>query len=229
MLRSPPIMFLFPLVVKLVLATQAAGGPPDQTKIKFDEEKLPVPYQRFTTTDQFGRTITAYLSRAPKDVSAPLPVVLWIQGSGCQSLFMKSPEGRIGGGLQNLLLKMAEKRYRVLCVEKPGVKFLDMPERPGAAQGGSEEFLKEHTLPRWAEANAAALRAVWTLPDIDKRRTLAIGHSEGALTAARVAGELPGVTHVAPLSSAGPTQLYSLAELAAVARPGDKSGDSDRR
>jgi pimeloyl-ACP methyl ester carboxylesterase len=67
------------------------------------------------------------------------------------------------------------------------------------------------------------------LPDIDKRRTLVIGHSEGALTAARVAGELPSVTHVAPLASAGPTQLYSLAELAAQPRPDDQPGDADRR
>jgi pimeloyl-ACP methyl ester carboxylesterase len=197
--------------------------------IKFDAEVLPVPYQRFTTMDYLGRTITAYLSRPPKEKNGPLPVVLWIQGSGCQSLFMRSPEGKIGGGLQNLLYKMAAGRFRVLCVEKPGVQFLDSPPRPGGAEGASEGFLMEHTLPRWAEANASALRAVWSLPEIDRKRTLVIGHSEGALTAARVAGELPDVTHVAPLASAGPTQLYSLAELAAQPRPDDQPGDADKR
>jgi len=51
-------------------------------------------------------------------------------------------------------------------------------------------------------------------PDIDPKRVLAVGHSEGGIVAARVAGELPAVTHVAPLSCAGVSQLFSLAELA---------------
>jgi pimeloyl-ACP methyl ester carboxylesterase len=223
------------LVLSAFIVVSPVEGPAQeksgeqQLAIRFDPEALPIPFQRFTTTDDHGRTITAYLSKPPKEAKGPLPVVLWIQGSGCQSLFMKSPQGAIGGGLQTLLFKMADGRFRVLCVEKPGVKFLDLPPRPGGAEGASEEFLKEHTLPRWAEANAAALRAVWTLPDIDKRRTLVIGHSEGALTAARVAAELPDVTHVAPLASAGPTQLHNLGELAALPRPGDQPGDADRR
>jgi pimeloyl-ACP methyl ester carboxylesterase len=109
------------------------------------------------------------------------------------------------------------------------VKFLDAPKRPGTAEGASEEFLKEHTLPRWAEANVAALRAVWTLPGIDRSRALVVGHSEGGIVAARIAAELPGVTHVASLAGGGPTQLFSLAEIRGQPRPGDKPGDATRR
>ena len=49
-------------------------------------------------------------------------------------------------------------------------------------EAASAEFLTEHTLPRWAEANCAALRAAWTLPNVDAKRTLAAGHSEGLRT-----------------------------------------------
>src|SRR5262249_54419891 len=114
-------------------------------------------------------------------------------------------------------------------VEKPGVKFLDGPARPGSAEGASEEFLKEHTLARWAEANAAALRAAWTLPGIDATRTLVMGHSEGGIVAARVAAELPQITHVASLAGGGPTQLFDLAETRGQPRADDKLGDAERR
>jgi pimeloyl-ACP methyl ester carboxylesterase len=168
-------------------------------------------FLRFTTRDSLGRSITFYLSQPPKKAADRLPVILFVPGSGCQSLFRKRGDV-IFGGLQNLMLSAAKGRARVLAVEKPGVNFLDAPRRPGSAEGASEEFLKEHTLSRWAEANAAAVRAVWTLPDIDPSRTLVVGHSEGGIVVARVAAELPKVTHVASLAGGGPTQLFSLAE-----------------
>jgi hypothetical protein len=168
---------------------------------------LGIPFQRFTTQDTLGRTITFYLSVPSKEAAGKCPVALFVQGSGCQSLFKKQGDA-IQGGLQNLLLKEVKGRARVLVVEKPGVKFLDAPPKPGSTEGASEEFLKEHTLSRWAEANVAALQAAWTLPGIDDSRTLAVGHSEGAIVVARVAAELPKVTHVASLAGGGPTQLF---------------------
>src|SRR5262245_35556138 len=119
---------------------------------KLDPIELGIPFQRYTTTDSLGRTITFYLSRtAGGQQGEKLPVALLIQGSGCQSLWKKRGE-QILGGQQNLLRNAAQGRVRVLVVEKPGVKFLDEAKRPGGAEGASEEFLREHTLPRWAEA-----------------------------------------------------------------------------
>lgn len=196
---------------------------------QLDPTSLPIPYQRYTTKDNLGRTITFYLSRvSDKNKDANLPVVLVIGGSGSQSIFMKSGD-RIGGGMQNLVTMDLKDKARIVCVEKPGVKFLDFPKRPGSAEEGSEEFRREHTLERWGEANCAALRAVWSMPGIDTTRTLVMGHSEGALTSSYVAAQLPQVTHVAPLAGAGPTQLHSLIELAADPKPGDQPGDADKR
>ena len=196
---------------------------------KLDPTELGIPFQRYTTTDSLGRTITFYLSRAPgNQQGAKLPVALLIQGSGCQSLWRKKGE-QVFGGQQNLLRAAANGRVRVLAVEKPGVNFSDEARRRGGAEGASEEFLKEHTLSKWAEANRAALLAVWALPDIDRSRTLIVGHSEGGIVAARIAAETPELTHVASLAGGGPNQLFSLAESRAQARPDDKPGDAAKR
>jgi len=201
------------------------GGP----RLEADAPALGIPFQRFTTKDSLGRTITFYLSvtrgQEPREAC---PVALLVGGSGGQSLFRKLGE-HVAGGLQNLLLQEAGNRARVLVVEKPGVRYLDSPPQPGSAEGARPEFLEEHTLERWVEANAAALRAAWTLPGIARSRTLAVGHSEGGLVVACLAAKTPEITHVASLAGGGPTQLFSLLESVAAAQPGDRSGDAAKR
>lgn len=217
-------------------ATAQEGGELDPPKLEqvATADELATPYDRYVTTDSFGREITFYLSIPPRpqaqDEASPakLPLVLVVGGSGCQSAFMKRGE-LVTSGLQGLVRAEAKARARVMIVEKPGVEFLFMPERPGSAVEGSDEFLREHTLERWGEANAAAIRAVWTLPDIDVERTLCLGHSEGAIVVAKVAAILPEVTHAAVLSGGGATQLFSLAQLALERREGDQPGDAVKR
>ncbi len=177
-----------------------------------DAASLGIPFDRYKTQDAFGRTITFYLSQQPKGVSAKVPLEVFVQGSGCFSHFFKR-DGKVYGGLQNLLLDVTKQRARVLVVEKPGVEFGTRPKQPGSAEESSAEFRREHVLPRWVEAIAAALRAARTLPVVDSGRTLVVGHSEGGIVAAHVAAADPLVTHVAVLAGGGPTQLFDLLEL----------------
>jgi dienelactone hydrolase len=172
-------------------------------------------FERYTARDRYARTITFYLSKLPRggDTVTKQPVALFVGGSGCQSQFMKVGE-KVSVGLGGLMYTVLDDKARVLVVEKLGVKFLDNPERPGSAIGASEEYLKEHTLDRWVEANRAALQAVWSLPGIDPTRTLAAGHSEGAGVVAKLAAVEPKVTHIACLAGGGPPQLFDLVELA---------------
>ncbi len=220
------------MVLALVVGIAAGScstASPRLSRAQLDPSDLGIPYERYTVPDSLGREITFYLSRPPAArAGARLPVVLFVQGSGSQSLFRRY-EGMVVGGYQDLLLDAADGRIRVLAVEKPGVQFLDFPTRPGEAEEGSEEFLREHTLERWAEANVAALRATRALAGIDRGRTLVLGHSEGGLVAARVAAELPDVTHVASLSRGGPTQLFDLVLSRSRPRPDDSPGDAGRR
>jgi len=213
-----------------LLSIAAGAFADDAPRLELEAAKLGVPFDRFTTKDSLGRTITCYLSVPPaKEPSAKRPVVLFVPGSGCQSVFQKMGE-HVAGGYHTVLFQEAKGRARILVVEKPGVKYLDAPSpMVSLEKAASEEFLKEHTLPRWTEANAAGLRAAWALPGVDATRTLVVGHSEGGLVAARVAAELPRVTHVASLAGGGPTQLFDFVANAAQPRPDDKPGDAGRR
>ena len=166
------------------------------------------PFDRFETTDRLGRTITFYVteSRGP----TPRPLVVFVQGSGCQSSFVEV-DGRIHpNGGHPVIPDVAGTRAQVLVVEKPGVEYLDAP----ADCREAALFNREHTLPRWAAAVEAAIRACHALPRVDAERTLVVGHSEGGLVACRVAREMPDeVTHVASLAGGGPSQLFDLLTL----------------
>jgi len=214
------------LVLSLIILNPVRAEP---QQALLDPTDLGIPFQRYTTRDTMDRMITFYVSEEPTENSKTrLPIVLFIQGSGCQSVFQRKGD-RPSVGLLGLLLEEANDMVRVLVVEKPGVNLFDQPTRPGSAEEASEEFLTEHTLPRWAEANVAALRAAWLLPNVDPNLTLVMGHSEGGLVAARLAAELPQITHVASLACGGPTQLFSLAELRARPRPDDSPEDDAKR
>jgi erythromycin esterase len=189
-----------------------------------DATALDVPFDRYTTRDKFNRTITFYLSQPPKGVAEKLPVAVFVQGSGCASVFSKQ-DGKVYGGMQNLLDAAGKGRVRVLVVEKPGVTFGEFPKSPGSAEEGSTEFRREHTLPRWVEAVNAAVVATHRLEDVDWTRTLVVGHSEGGIVAAHVAAANRLISHVVVLSGSGPTQLFDLIELASHPQPADRSPD----
>lgn len=171
---------------------------------------VPDPYEARQVRDAFGRKIHYYITK--NSGSKPRPLIVWIQGSGAYSHFLKR-DGRAIETVRSLRIKVQEKALLVL-VEKPGIRFLDEYRPLGTATSAPDEFRREHTLDRWSEAVAASLLDALTIPGVDKARVLVAGHSEGALVACRVAAEVPSVTHVAPLSSGGLTQLFSLMQLA---------------
>lgn len=110
-------------------------------------------------------------------------------------------------------------KAHIVAVEKPGVEFLEQPGHGRVEEiRGSLEFQAESALPRWVEAVSAALRAARTLPQVNTKQTLIIGHSEGALVAALVASENSFVTHAASLAGPGPTMLFELTRKAREGR-----------
>lgn len=197
----------------LPLATQSPAAPPQKPYVPIkDIERLPrQPYERYFTDDKLGRRITFYITEPPTEGVRPL--VVFIQGSGSGSNFIEVDGRLVPQNGQTSIYDAASGKIRLLIVEKPGVKFLDRGDR-GGTSAASEEFKKEHTLDRWAEAVSAALRASLELPGIDRNRILLMGHSEGGLVACRVAADNAEVTHVATLAGGGVTQLYDLIALA---------------
>lgn len=159
-----------------------------------------IDYVRYFTQDRFGRQISFFVDRL-SDRKQDLPIATFILGSGSYSRFVRK-DGKLMSPDIAFLRNLAG-RARLVLVEKPGVRFgehvpiKDLPE-----------FRREHALPRWVEAISAALKAARTLPGVDKRRLLVVGHSEGAQVSASVAAANEFVTHVACLAGASASQLY---------------------
>ncbi len=194
-------------------------------------DPTPIPrssWKRYFTRDALDRVVVFYV-RTPSEQAKPdapsLPVVVFVQGSGSQSVFTRvdTSDGvrYSASGGQGSLAQACAGRAIVVIAEKVGVRFAENPEHPGGAEGGSPTFRQEHTLDRWSAAVGAALRAALALPHADRTRVLVAGHSEGGLVACKVAADNPEVTHVATLAGGGPTQLFDLVELA---RRGDMCG-----
>lgn len=216
------------------LATPAPEPRPAKFEAIKDSTPLPGknPFVRYFTTDEFGRTIVFYVAEPPVvegDAAKRFPVVMYVQGSGSQSVFSRVMQGEnvlaAASGGQGVIRQVARNDVIVVIAEKPGVRFMECPRQPGGAEEGSLEFLEQHTLSRWSAAVSAALQATLTLPRADSAKVLVVGHSEGGLVACKVAAENAAVTHVATLAGGGPTQLFDLIELA---RTGVMCGNGGR-
>jgi len=211
---------------------------PDVLPAKFeavaDAAQLPESsWVRFFTTDELSRVIVFYVSESSLNQAAAgapkLPVIVYVQGSGSQSIYTRiERDGAViasASGGQESVAQFAKGRAMVVIAEKPGVSFMERPERPGGAEGSSQDFRVEHTLERWSVAVAAAMKAALTLSRADATRVMVEGHSEGGLVACKVAADNTEVTHVATLAGGGATQLFDLVELA---RSGVMCGSKSR-
>jgi pimeloyl-ACP methyl ester carboxylesterase len=169
------------------------------------------PFRRYIAEGRDGKHITFYLS-TQQTPSHPVPLMVWVQGTGCSSQFVSDGK-RMSRGMQGLLYSVARGRARVLAVEKPGVEFLDYPPDDSDARACRPEFLAGYTLDRWATTIADAIQAAQKLPGVDTSKTLVIGVSEGGIVAMRVSNVSPQVTHAASLSGGGPVYLFHIAEF----------------
>ena len=86
MCRCPTVVLLCGC---LGVLAQAGGGPPTPgapPRAERDPAPLGVPFDRYTTADRLGRTITFYLSHVPQGAAQPLPLAVFVQGSGATSV-----------------------------------------------------------------------------------------------------------------------------------------------
>jgi predicted esterase len=188
------VLFLFQVLTHTVFAQKA--------KVEYLSN---LPYDKYELNT--GRdTITFYLSVS--QTRSNLPLIVFVQGSGMNSLFTKSASGEIRPEYGHMSWYTAGKeKYRVLIVEKPGVRYLQ--------SGPSKIFDKKFSLESFSSAIVDAVNYVLKNEKIDTGRVLVAGHSEGGIVAARVAGMMEAkITSVAIMAGEGLSQLYSLYKFA---------------
>ncbi|NBG66875.1 alpha/beta hydrolase family protein [Acidiluteibacter ferrifornacis] len=102
---------------------------------------------------------------------------------------------------------VGQEKYRVLIVEKPGIKYLQ--------KGESKSFDHKFSLESWSNTIVNAIDYVTQNEKIDKDKILLAGHSEGGVVASRVANLMKDkISNVAIMAGEGPSQLYSLYKFA---------------
>ena len=168
---------------------------------------LPGSFRRITAARPDGSEATLYVGDFHPDGWPTRPLLVWVEGSGAQSLFYRLEDETLANGMFGLLARHAGADFHVAAIEKRGVALGERGAY-GTAAEASAEYQRHATL----EARAADVRLlISTLledPSVDPNQVLLVGHSEGADVAALVAGRDERVTHAAILSGGGPPQFF---------------------
>ena len=162
------------------------------------------PYFKYDIETRAHDTITFYLSEFNQQIK--LPLIIFVQGSGNNSLFTKDSIGITANYGHINLPYISKDKAKVLIVEKPGVGFL-MGDRNGLT--ANKKFNERFALQTWTATIEVAIKYVIKYENIDSTKILIVGHFEGGIVAAKIAHELkPLITHIATLAGEGPSQLY---------------------
>lgn len=173
-----------------------------------DVKKQIIPAQPFIKYSIDTGLVNCVFYLSESQSKKKLPLVVYIHGSGSSSLFAKRGERVVSQHGAGTWYDVANEKYRVLLIEKPGVNHLQQDR-------ANEAFDKQFSLENWSKRIADCIQYVLRNEPVDSSRLLIAGHSEGGVVAASVASLLPHLaSHVAILAGEGPSQLYSLYRLA---------------
>lgn len=165
---------------------------------------------RVTLTDGAAPPVRYYLSKPAQKA----PLVLYIQGSGCVPPFVGLGTAAQHSTIYSWLPLAAQGRYAVMAVDKPYQSDEPQQGPPGSAIGCAGAFNAHFSYDLWLATLKSALRDALARPEVDARRVLVIGISEGAPMAAGLARDLAAVTDVALVGANGPSQLFDFAAAA---------------
>ena len=193
------------LAALLLAATACASAASAAREEVFERQGLAL--KRVTLQADGAAPIRYYLSRPAQKA----PLVLYIQGSGCVPPFMGLGTPNPYSTIYSWLPLAQQGRYAVMAVDKPYQS--DEPQKGsfGSAIGCAGDFNAHFSYDAWLATLKAAVRHALARPEVDARRVLVIGSSEGAPMAAGLARALPEVTDLVLLGANGPTQLFDFA------------------
>lgn len=160
-------------------------------------------YIKYVLPVKGGPPVEYYISRPAR----PSTLVLYIQGSGCAPAFLEMQPGVHSSTVFSLTTTAHKGDHAVMIVNKPYAEKRH-PRGRGTATYCSPDFNRYFALEPWVRQIDTALKHALARPWVKGRRTLVIGISEGATTAAALAAVNERVTDVALVGGSGPGQLF---------------------
>ena len=187
------------VLVGLPLAAHAA----DQGTLRREPMAGIAPFERFVAAGTGMPDTRFYIAKQGSRV----PLVLFIQGSGCAPTIYESAPGKPAASVFGLVPLGRGGKHAAMVVDKPFV-----PSAPPADKGGATAcpaaFNAHFSMDSWLAALKSALGHALGLPYVDRSRVLVIGVSEGATMVTALARDMPQISHVALLGATGPSQYY---------------------
>lgn len=218
-LSAPHIVFSLSGLLLACAAVQAAN--PAVQEERFEAGALTL--SRLSLQEGSAAPVRYYLSKPAHKA----PLVLFIQGSGCVPSFMGMGTPEPKSTIPYWATLAGRGQYAVMAVDKPYQSDQAQQGPYGAAIGCAGDFNAHFSYEAWLATLKLALRHALARPEVDARRVLLIGVSEGAPMAAGLARDLPEVTDVALVGATGTTQLFDFA--AGIYSAGGSDDDKSKR
>jgi pimeloyl-ACP methyl ester carboxylesterase len=160
-------------------------------------------YVKYVLPVKNGPAIEYYISKPAR----PSSLILYIQGSGCAPAFVETQPGVYASTVFSLTTTAHKGGHAVMIVDKPYAEK-QQPRAAGTANYCSAAFNRYFAVEPWVRQISLALNHALKRPWVKQGRTLVIGISEGATTAAALAAADDAVTDVALVGGSGPGQLF---------------------
>jgi hypothetical protein len=175
-------------------------------------------FEKYTLNVEIGPPVEYYISKTDH----PAPLLLYIQGSGCDPVFLQMSPGVYASTIFSLTTTAHKGQFSVMVVEKPYAPAKRSGGN-GAATGCPVDFNDYFSFDSWLRQVQIAYRDALQRPWVDKRRSLVIGISEGATIASGLAASDSSVSGVGLVGGTGPTQLFDMIVRAYKRAPDDAS------
>jgi pimeloyl-ACP methyl ester carboxylesterase len=164
-------------------------------------------FEHFSLNDKKLGKIDYYLSNDVADKKKPL--LVYLDGSGAFPLFQKMDIG-IGSSVV-IDYKNLSKQYRVLLISKPGVPFVDDVKRdPNGFPLYNEpsDYIEKLSLDWRVESANKIINLLIKNKEVDSKKVIVFGFSEGAQVAPKLATTNTHVTHLMLFGGNGLNQFF---------------------
>lgn len=168
------------------------------------------PFQEMAVIRLDGSELRFYIAKSRSDATIAKPLVIFLDGSGCNSqFFIRGQDLYLSN--YGVLARLALPWGITAAPERRGVPFGHDGEG-GTAENCPADFIAHATRDERISDTVLLIQSLKNLGWINSK-ILLVGHSEGADIAAGASEALPEVSHVVFLSGGGPTQMFDFMVL----------------